>query len=779
MKQIRIFLRSLKRDKITSSFSVLSLSIGLSLTILIGSWCLNEFSFDKFHKDHENIYRVCRKGFIDNESVKIGSVFRPLGVELSNTLPEVEDMVRIFDLGESVAIVENKTFYQDGVCAVDTNFFNLFNFQLKLGSIESFINKPNSILINEKLAVKYFPKESPIGKSISLNGQREIVGVLYNCPTNTHLDFNALVPMHSVGFISNMNWGNNDGFQTYVKLVANSNVSSLEKTITQIARSKFPPYGQIDIKHFLQPLASIHFSEGFRFDGVKKSSLRLVLTIALIGIIVMILACVNFINLSISSSYKMAGKIGVKKTFGAKKTQLIREFFLNTFVLIIFSVIIGLIAAQLLLPLFSSFIDYQLSIAFNNPAFYLMLLAIVFFTTILSCTFPSFHIASYNTINTLKGKIKGQNFSSLQKSLVILQFSASIILITTIVIIRQQVNFVNNADLGFNKEGVVYFHLSNSMIGKYKLICQELEKSPYVKKVSVKNGTPFDWSHGNGLVDVEKPDDIYIAELCNVSANYFDMMEMELIEGEAPLTESDPDNYCVINEKACQLLGYSNPIDKQIRTNNRTYIVKGVVKDSYTKSLHQDIDPQVYLKPTNIHAGYVLMAKATDDLQPVISLLEQQWNKYNPNLPFVYHFLDKEYEQLYKAEVKTSKTLAWATITAIVLTVIGLWGMALYAISRRVKEIGVRKVNGAKITEILAMLNSQFVKWVLISFIISVPISLFATRSWLQSFVMRTPVHWWIFALAGVLALGIALLTVSWQSWRAATRNPVEALRYE
>lgn len=779
MKQIRIFVRNFLKNVVTGSLSILSLSIGVAVALLLGTWAFNEFQFDKQHKNPEEVYRICRKGFLNNESVQLGFVFGPLGKEVKKNYPEVVDMARVYRLDSKVLKVGNVKQNFENIHLVDSTFFNIFNFNVEKSAINRFLSIPNSILLTDEVSKKLYGDENPVGKIIACEGNREIVGVIKNAHFNTHLNIAALMPMASVGWADNEDWGNNDSYITYVRLARNASVAELEKKITSLAVRNFPPYEQIKLNHFLQPLTDIHFSSGFRFDFVKKNSAQLVYTFIAIALIIMLLATVNFVNLFISTSFSRAKAIGVKKTNGAKKWQLILNFLAETFCYVLFSVVIGIVLAQIALPVFTRIIDYKLAINYQGALFYIFVGVLLVVVTLLAGSFPAYQMSKFNAIQVLKDQFKGKKLSLVQKSLIVTQFAASIILLISVLVIKEQLTFMSSIDLGFDKENVVYVRMNGDFAQQHERIKQELGRNVQVKGVTFKaSGTPLEWRNGGPISLANKKDEIYLMEKCDVEYGYFDFLKIPIVKG-IDFQEGESANNCIINEEAARVLKLDDPIGKVIYQFGNKHVIKGVVKNAYTKSLHRKIDPQVYSIITNEYGWSVMLVKTAGNSESVISYLRQEWEKLNPNQPFEYHFLDESYEELYKAEVKAGEVVSWAVAIALLITIAGLWGMASYAITRRTKEVGVRKVNGATITEILTLLNKDFVMWIVVSFAVACPVAAWFMNRWLEAFTLRTSMHWWIFLLAGIIPLGIALAAVSWKSWKAATSNPVNALRYE
>jgi len=791
MNKIKTYIRVFLRDKVSLLLGVSSLTIGISVSLLIGLWYVNEVSYDKFHKDSENTYRVCRKILLGSEFKILGSEFNPLGKNIKSLFPEVIDAVRVSPIiSEKGELVKNggKKYFLKHINVVDTNFFNFFDYEFKEGNAHAFIQNPNSIIIDEYTANLFFPDENALGKVISYEGEREIVGILKNLPSNTHFKFHALLPIQSIPSIDNAKWGNRDNFMTYIKLAKNTNQASLCKKIKDYSVASCNHYRDGDIDYFLQPLQDIHLASGFMFEaesGVRTTNASMLITFLIIGIVILLIACVNFINLFISAAFLRAKAIGLKKVNGAKRLNIILDFMGETFLYVVFSGVLALFIIHAVVPYFSQFIGYTLLLDFADSKLWIMLLGIGLFISILSGAIPGLYMSGFNSLESLKGRFKGQRIIALQKSLVIIQFTASIALLTGVFFINKQIQFMNKADLGFDKEQLVYVNIPQSYVKKISSIQDELKRSPFVKATCLSNGTTLQWWQGNSIAKAETPDEQVVAEVKQMQHDYFKVYGLKVIEGENTLQDAIGKGFgseCLINEKSGELLNLEKPyVGKSIKVGFRKpSTIVGVVKDAYTKSLNRKIDPQVYVRFCDIWAGMPLMVKTTGkDVKEVVDLLRNQWEANETDYPFEYRFLDKDYEALYKSDEQSGILALWTMGIALFLTIAGLWGMARYSSHCRIKEIGVRKVNGASTFEILRLLNTGFIKWVVVAFSIACPIAWYVMDKWLTSFVYKTQLSWWVFVLAGLIALGIALLTVSIQSYKAATRNPVESLRNE
>ncbi|MBI9065367.1 MAG: ABC transporter permease [Marinilabiliaceae bacterium] len=778
MKNFKLFYRQFLKQKMTGFLSIGSLSLGITVAILTGLWCLNEFSFDTFHHQPENTYRVTLKGFINNESIALGSVNGPMGPEAKEIMPEVIEMTRFVPLEDALEVGSIKETAQN-IYAVDSSFNKILNYEIKLGSIDQFTSNRNSIIINETWANRYYPGENPIGKIISFKGEREVAAVMYNVPINSHLNVEAMVRLDGLPRIANRTWGQNDNFITYLLVNDQTNIANLEEKITKLAHERFEPFKKMDIKFRLQPLLDIHLGDKYRFDYAITRNKNLVIAFGLMALIVLIIGSINFTNLFISNSFLRAKSIGVKKTNGAQKSNLILEFFTETFYYVCISTALSLLLVELALPMFSRIVGYDLIVDFTSPQLYLFLAILIPTTTLLAGAFPAFYMTHFNPVKTLKDQFTGNKVSFLQKSLLILQFAASIVLLISVITIKKQVSHIQNMDLGFSKENIIHLEMNSHMRKNYTRIAQELQACPEIIDVTCKSSTPLEWNRGTSVCLSETPNAECLMEICAVKANYFNMLNMPIVKGENPFGVSDSINYCMINEKAAETLGSKNPINKRIKILlSGTFVVKGVIKDAYTKSLHHDVDPQVYITLPASRSS-VIMIKTSDHPQKAIETLSTIWRREVPERPFEYNFLDDDYAKLYHEEEIAGQVANWLMIIAFLITIAGLYGMARYAIKRRTKEIGLRKVNGATLGEIITLLNLSFVKWIALAFLLACPAAWYLMNRWLSDFAVRTEISWWVFVTTGLTALLVTLLTVSYQTYVAANQNPVKCLKYE
>lgn len=775
---IRIFVRNFQKQKTVGILSIGGLAVSIAVAVLIGLWAINELSFDNFHKDGDKIYRLTVNTLKNDESTRFGSTFKPFAEEAKDRLPQIAEACRVADWNDGEIRIGNTLHKENKLLVADSNFFTFFTFPLKVGDPATVLSAPDHMVIDETAARKYFPGEDPVGKSVRYDGSDfTIVGIMQDMPANSHLQAHFVVPLF--GWYARDVWGGSDIYITYFKLEPDSDLPRLQESLTQILTSNMTSFRERESSVYLEPLHEIHFSqEGFTMPMLVKGNRSLVMVFLLTALIVLLIACINFINLFISTSFLRAKTIGVKKTHGAGKSNLMREFFLETFYYVIAAVGCGLILAWICVPYFNRLANSNIRIDPASPLLWIFLASLTAFTVFLAGMFPAFYMTRFGVVETLRGQFKGKNLSFLQKGLIIVQFTASVVFLISVFFIDKQVHFMVNADLGFDKENILYVESRGAFGNHYEALRNEWKQCPSIIDVTRKNSLPTDWRQG-WTVGKSGTDDTYLMEMCRVDENYFDVMGMQLIDGENPFSyASDSVAYCVINERAARMLGMEHPVGDRLKIYGRYYPVKGVIKDAQTKSFHQGVDAQVYWKLTPEWIPYYLI-KIKGDPQPAIQVVEAKWKELVPDVPFEYGFLDQAYENLYKAETNAGRILSSAMLVVLLISVVGLFAMAFYSTQRRIKEIGVRKVNGATIGQILVILNRDFLRWVLISFAIACPVAYFFIAHWLENFQARTDISWWVFAAVGLIVAAVALLTVSYQTWKAATVNPVKALKTE
>ena len=761
----------------------MGLSLGILSVLVTMLWVQDELSFDTFNKNVDRIYRVlAEESHMDGYSNSAMTML-PLAEALKDKLPDVEKAVN-FEMGWHIVVKAGDNYLNEaGMAMVSSDFFDMFSFPFAMGGPQRFKSEKDVAVISEKAAKRYFGDENPLEKYIEISKRPiKIVGVIKDINYNSHISFDLAIPEELANDIFHRkkeNW-NNQCLYTYIQVAQNVNPGQLASKIHTFIPDNINKDSEYRL--LIQPLREIHFHKNLADeDYTRLGDKRYVYIFTFIGLFILLLACINFVNLSTAVSENDLKIYGLKKILGAEKSRLIITVIKKSLAVTSFAATIALLVLYLVLPAINSFSGKNLSFDFLNLTHISVLVAIIVTTTIFSGVYPAFYLASFTPVNVLKKNATLFRNSFLRNGLVVAQFSISIILITATIISSKQLNFIQNVNLGFDKQKIVYLPLKTGSSIKYQALKERLLQLPGITSVAGKNYFSST-SMFTAEVDWQGKDDNdrAIFSLNEVDNDFIPLLRLNMLEGRnfSDEIESDKQKAIIINKEAENRIG-RDPIGMTLKTMGREYEIIGVIDNAHFKSVNEKIQPEFYIysgKP-----GYVFL-KYDDTKAGVNQLIGELRNtvkSFYPASPFEYYFLDSTYAKLYDNDRRVKTIFALLAAIAIVISCMGLWGLISFSCENRTKEIGVRKVNGAKISEVVAMLNKDFVRWVIIAIVIATPIAYYTMNKWLESFAYKTNLSWWIFALAGLLALGIALLTVSWQSWRAATRNPVEALRYE
>ena len=787
ISKFKIMFRNALKYKYITLINIFGLSVGFACCILMLSWVKNELSYDRFLKNEANIFRL-NVSSSDNKTHKGPWSHQGIGPEALASFSEVKNFVRLVETPKQVCIVGSNNFYIDNGYAADSTFFSIFSFDAVAGNMSQSLNKKGQIVIDEYLANKFFGSKSALGEVMKIGNHDFVVSAVFkNVPKNSHLQFHYLISLLNQSPEWHESKWDSDNCYQYLVLTDNVNTQKLEAKLTQMLHSKKEVWKEFNICLILQPLRDIHFGKGFITDKAATGNRQNVYILLAIAFLVLIIACINFINIFISTSLKRTKSTGVKMVSGASRAYVFWEFSFELLWFVLTSFVISIFLVKSTLPYFNGILGSQISVNIFNTDFLYVALTVIFLTILLASFFPSYYISRFNPVLILKGGNSGitGKKNTFQRSLATFQFVIATMLIISVIVIQKQVTFLKTKTLGFDKENLIYIHT----VGEFrsgqsiKVLKEELSKNKYISGITSQNSLPIVFFNGGNMSIKEAPDKKVHGEMVEISDDYFDVMKIQFVEGSHNFNYStDAITSCIINEAAAKQLNLKPPYTGQMVFcfNANAYLtITGVVKDVYTKSLNQDVMPTLYYKSSNYNSDGVLLFRINGNYEAAISAIREYWNKNNSSFPFEYIFLDEVYDGLYKNEISTQKLLSWFTILSIVLTCMGLLAMTYFITESRTKEIGIRKVNGAKIWKVMVLLNMDFVKWVAIAFVIATPIAWYSMNQWLQNFAYKTELSWWIFALAGLLALGIALLTVSFQSWKAARRNPVESLRYE
>jgi putative ABC transport system permease protein len=795
----RNFLVSAIRNSIKQKFftfiNIAGLAIGIATSLLIIIFVQHELSYDRFHANADDIYRIYATGLIGD--TKINQVFTcaPLPEALKMEYPEVVETVRIYDRHTRKVRKGSEIFNEQGVVAVDSNFFDFFSFPLIKGDPKTVLIKTNTMVISEKIANKYFPDQDPINQYLRLDESSDflITGVMEDMPPNSHFHFDFILSVVSFESRLGDHWWNNN-FKTYLQLQ--------EGSLPEYTEEKFPEFiekyigqGEADWGKFieagnkwefhLQPITSIHLTSHLNGEFEPNGNITYIYIFLSAAILILVVACINFMNLSTSRSEKRAREVGLRKVVGSGRSLLIIQFLSEALLLSLIAMLLAVILILLVLPLFNDLSgkDFTFIEIFNGQLIAWMIGAVVFLG-IFSGFYPALFLSSFKPVSVLKGQsIRGGRSSSLRGFLVIFQFVISIFLIVGTIVVYKQLQFVQNKNLGYDKDKVIVLEGADILSDKSKFFIDQLTLNHHIQSVSSSNFIPGkgfqNWGCGP-----EGSDNWMTLNMMIVDQNFKETYKMEMAEGRFFSLDFPTDTLAiVINENANKLIGWDDPIGKTIGFgDNNNYKVVGIIKDFHYESLHEVIRPMglMMLPHRWVRNPYYISIRVDGvEIRETIKYIEETWNHFSNGLPLQYSFFDQEYQKLYDNEVRTGKLFMAFSILAIFIACLGLMALSAYVAEQKTKEIGIRKVNGASVRNILTLLSMNFVKWVIMAFVISTPVTWLIMKNWLENFQYRISMGGWIFAMGGITALVIALLTISFQSITAAIKNPVESLRYE
>lgn len=771
----------MKRHKGYSFINIAGLAIGMAICILILLWVQDELNFDRFHENAENIYRVNMND--QNYGVVWPIVSIPVGPALKQEFPEVIDSVRVSDFSGLVTREEKK--FDEIGAYVDPSFFEIFSFPFVKGDPKTALSAPSSIVITQEMANKFFGTEDPLGKNLKLNNTLDfaVTGVIKDMPRNSHIHFDFLAPFEIFELRDRepTHWGR---FQiyTYVMLQDDTPFKGVEEKIAGILQEHNVREGP---KLGLEPLTRIHL---YAVDG--GGDMRYVYVFSIIAVFILVIACINFMNLTTARSSTRAKEIGMRKVTGAQRADLIKQFMgesvLISFIALTFSVVLVI----LLLPAFNNLADKQLVLnPQGNWSLILGFVGIVLFTGLLAGSYPALFLSSFKPVNILSGSLvptsRRTKKTVFRKALVVIQFSISVFLIISTVVIFKQLHFIQNRNLGYQKEHIVYIPLRGNAAQQYETFKSEISQDSRILHVAATSEVPVLIGYVHIGYDWEGKDpkkESRMNELL-VDHDFIETMNMTVVQGRDFSKDyaTDASEAYIINEAAVKAMDIESPVGKRFTDasmNEGTII--GVVKDFHFRPLHDEIDPLVmFIAPEKFNFFCIRVKSDISDLPGTIGYIESIWNKFTPNFPFKYNFLDSTFDKLYRSEQKTGSVFGYFTFLAIFISCLGLFGLASQMTEMRTKEIGIRKVLGASVSGITLLLSKDFMKWVVVANVVAWPTAYFAMNKWLQNFAYRTSFGIEIFFLSGILAFVIALITVSFQSIKAAVADPVDSLRYE
>ena len=780
----KIAFRNIVRHKAFAAINIAGLAIGMACSIFILLWVQNELSYDQFHKNAATIYRLP-----GGDATNSG----PMVPELKAKIPAIKNFVRFLYVQPATTVFEMgaKRFEEKAVFYADSTLLQVFSFPLIKGNAETAMSRPDAVLITEDMAKKYFGKEDAVGKILKKDNKDNLVvtGVLKNIPANAHLQFDFIMPMsaiaHSDWRLKDNIWASYD-FYDYIQL--NENFKATPAALAELSRQA----DKIVAEHIkenppniqLQALTDIHLHSDYR-DLPGQGNIQYVNTFFVVALFILAVACINFMNLATARSARRAKEVGLRKVVGAGRMQLIGQFFGESLFISFIALLMAVCMVCLLLPVFNNLAGKQLSIQLLDGKLIALLLGIALFTGLVSGSYPALLLSGFKPVQVLKGNMKmmGGNLY-FRNGLVIVQFVVSIVLLAGTAVVYRQLNYIKNRDIGYNKSNLLYMPMTGELGDKQQVLKAELKTNPLTANFSTISEPISNLGSSTAGVEWEgktaEDKKIWFTKAW-VNDGFFDVLQMTMASGRAlSATEfADSGNY-VINEKAAKIMRMTpaTAIGKQITFNGDKGTIVGVVKDFNYKPAQTAIEPMI-LAYNRWNMGIVLVRTQPGKTAATIQALEKISKQLNPAFPFSYGFIDQDINNLYKGEQQMGSLFNAFAIIAIFISCMGLYGLSAFMAEQRTKEIGVRKVLGASVLNVVYLLSTGFTKLILIAIVIAVPIAWFAINKWLSSFAYRINIGWAIFLITSLAALAIAWLTVSYESVKAAVTNPVKSLRKE
>ena len=780
--------RNLWKNKAFSFINIMGLALGLACSLLIMLWVSDEYKVDAFHKNGSRLYSVFERQFRDGEVNAFHGGPGIMADEMKKVLPEVQYATNYAWNELTTFESHNKIIKKSGNHA-GQDFFKIFTYPLLEGNAATALQTPLDIAISKKMAEEFFGSPAQaIGKTIRYDNKKDlkITAVFDNVPQNSTAQFDYILNWQS--FLQRNNWATdwtNNGPATYIVLREGTDAKAFEKKISRFLDN----YNKEQTAHSfirlgIQRYGDIYLHSNFdKLGELSGGRIQYVRLFSLVAVFILLIACINFMNLTTARSVKRAKEIGIRKVVGAFRFALIRQFIGEALLIVALAIIISLALVMFVLPLFNQLTEKQIHLPFSDPIFWLIIIGLLLITGLISGSYPALYLSSFKPVRVLKGSLK---FSSgalwFRKGLVVFQFMLSILLIIGTIVVSKQVNYIQTVNLGYDRENLIYIPLEGALTASYQLFKNQSMQMAGIKDISRITDVPTQIENGTGGVEWEGKDpnsDIQFTQSA-VGYDFIKTMHLQLAQGRDFSKDFATDSVgYIINESALKRIGYKDPIGKPLTFWQKKGTIIGVLKDFHFNSLHVPINPIVLRLGENIGWGAAIVRTETSKTKEALVNLEKVCKNLNPKFPFTYKFSDEEYQKLYKSEQVVSHLARYFAFLAIFISCLGLLGLVIFTAEQRTREIGIRKVLGATVSNVVGLLSKDFLKLVFIANLISWPLGWWAMSKWLQNFEYRTAINWWVFVLAGFAAVLIALVTTSFQAIKAAIANPVKSLRSE
>lgn len=775
--------------------------------MLIMLWVTDELSYDKWNEKYERIYRPVTEVNFGGSHRHFAVSTAPMAAALINDFPEVETSVRLRDIGSTVVSTpDSRIAFEEEIIRTDSSIFEVFSLNLLQGNSQTALAAPNTAVIASSLAQKLFPNDNPMGKTIILDSQNKFMvnGIIEDIPVNSHFNKTIFVTLTGNAEAENPLWLSNN-FHTYYVLREGVDAKAFEAKVypyfikqyvaPQLETVMGKPYEDFlstgaFVKYTSQPLSSIHLESDLEAEIGTNGNLQYVWLFSIAALFILLIACVNFMNLSTARSANRAKEIGVRKVLGSLRMSLIKQFLVEAILMTAIAFVVGLCIATVSLPYFNDLADKELSLPFTQIPFWLVLLGGIGLVGLLAGSYPAFYLSAFRPIQTLSGKLreKGGNVN-LRNSLVVVQFLIAAFMIIGTLGIQKQLNFIQQKKLGFEREQVLILDNCEALGDDAFTLKDKMLRNSTVSNATVTGFLPVPSYRSDSPLckhSEVREDNCVSIQVWQVDENYIPLFEMEVVAGRNFSTEMGTDsNAVIINESAAKLFGFDDPIGKTIY--GSTFFdptsgaplpaqkIIGVVKDFHYESMRENIGPvSLWLNP---YPGNITLKVQTEDISGLIANLEADWKSIAPAIPFSYRFMDDSFDKVYRSESRIGKIFSIFSGLCILIACLGLFGLAAFTVERRVKEIGIRKVLGASTISLVSLLSKDFLKLVIVALVIAIPLAWYFMQNWMANFAYQTQISWWLYAVAGIIAILIAFATVSFQSVKAAMANPVDSIK--
>ena len=777
----KIAIRSLLKSKLFSFINIFGLALGMSCSLLIWLWVKDEISFNTFYPDLDNVYYVHSASDYKGQK-NVGDITPGPWMEvIEKEVPDVKAITKLTWNRELLVKVGEESTKESGIYAT-TDFFKVFQTPFVAGNAKSPIAQPTSIAISRKLSEKYFGKTDAVGKTINLDNAKNFIvsAVFEDIPQNASVRFDWIVNFKVQEEDWMKTWGN-FSFKTYLRLSPQADPSHAEQVMQKVIKKNSPP--QFASFPILQGLKDVYLYSTYENLKPVGGRIEYIKVFSIVAVFILLIACVNFMNLATARSIKRAKEVGVRKVVGAEKKFLIMQFMGESLIVSMLAAVLALVFVILLLPAFNNVVEKHITLNLTDPSLYLSIITLVLITGIVAGSYPALYLSSLQPIRILKGRLSFSNRGVfLRKGLVVFQFGLSVFLIIGMLVIGRQMKYIQTKRLGLDRENVLYISLEGDLNNKLETFRQEITSSPFVSAATTTGEIPTNISGNSGDLDWDGRDKdlVNTVSATFVGYDFTKTMNIQMVGGRDFSKDfpGDTTNY-IINEAAVRMMKMDDPVGKQVKFWMGKGTIVGVMKDFHLGTFHSEIQPLILVNYKGLNTAFMMIRTKPGKTQEALAHIEKTTRTFNPNYPFSYHFMDENYEKMYRSEMIVNTLIKYFGILAIVISCLGLLGLAAFTAEQRTKEIGIRKVLGANVSSVIALLSKDFVKLIIIAIILASPVAWYVMDKWLKDFAYRIDLNWEIFALAGTIAICVAMFTVSFQSVKAALMDPVKSLQTE